>query len=412
MTLTVVGMVLCLGVASPAGGVYLFIFNHVPFGQLFRDPLSKFVPLCLLGASVLFFLGIAIVMGWISRLAERVRGGRGRRRLVVALCALAMGGAILTYGFPLTLGLVMNSRVQVGHVVVAPGNSVPGDFRTVRDLLSRQPSGYRTLVLPLSPTGYRWEKWQYGYTGPDLSWLLLETPTISSSAGQLGPAGSVMTGLASLPVSGQLALAERLGVADVVVEKDVVFVGPALGSGLVVPPVGYEDALKRAGGKVLFQDSRLSVYRLPAPSPLVQFATQSLPTKPVVNVGVGTNGYPVSAEVTDPTGGEILFNEAYSNEWQAAVTRTSRTESLLCRSLVGKTLHHSLYDGYGNAFAVPAGGGSCTVTVTITNDGSWLMFVGALVALLAGLSAGGWMALAEWRRRAGRHPAGTGNVRA
>lgn len=383
ITISIVGVVLSIGVGFPTGKLYMLGYRSIPLSALFRDPVNKFIPFLLLGAGILFFLGTVRLLEGICTIATGIWQRRSAG-VVWRGSAVVLAVAVLAYGFPLSLGLAMRQRVHVAGVVIRSGNAIPRDVGIIARKLHSSATSARLLVLPLSPTGYRWLHWRYGYTGPDLSWLLYQTPTISSTAGQLGPAGSLLNGLLALSPVSLLRLAERMGVGYVLIEKNVVFVGPGLADRGRLNSQAYVTALADVGARVVLRERTSTLYRLPVRNSLVGFAgTPAHGSAVLMARSLAQRGYPLEVGLSDSGGGVLSYHEAYNHGWQARIIGTMGASSKYkCRSLVGTQLRHQLYDSYANAWRVPPGGSGCEVKISINYRGMVLMDLGWMISVI------------------------------
>lgn len=407
------GVLLCAGTASPLGALYLLAFRNIPFFALFRDPVNKFLPLVLLGTTLLFTTGTQVLLD-LSKQHSLVLGFPGRpgagvaltRYLQVTVNQLLLLGVIvaltLAYSWPFVNGSLVHERVRLAGSTLSNSNRVPKVVIQAAAILQRDVSGGRVLVLPLSPTGYRWLRWRQGYTGPDLSWLLFEEPTLSATAGQLGPAGTVVSQLGGLSPLQQLLLARRLGVSTVVIERNVEFVGPSLGDTGGNALAEYTPALRALGATRVFSRSTLSMYKLPGAAPLFGASGASL-TAPQLSAALGEH---TSLHLTLPQrsrGALLTLNEAFSNGWSATVTRVrAAVPAAVCTGSQGNVLQHRLVDGYGNAWVIPKTYAGCETTISVAYSGLALLRDGLALTLLTSvvwplLEILAWLARAHYK---------------
>jgi len=246
-------------------------------------------------------------------------------------------------------------------------------------------------------------KWQRGYDGPDYSWLQFGVPAVSSGVEGSGPSSSVLSGLTTLPLSSQLAVAERLGCRYVVVESDVVSVsGPFSLNGLgLQKPRSLVGAVERAGGVTVFRAGAVQVLRLPA-SRVGQLVSYSS----LIAGSAGSARTFVSWRAVSPTSfviriggvedsGEVEIGEAYASQWRARVVSSSSISSTRGSSgrqamsshalEPGEYLRHVEADGYANAWLIPAPGSQTTIEISVQYTGGTNEGVGELVSVTLAL---------------------------
>jgi hypothetical protein len=389
LVLWVGGVILCLGGSGLFGPIYVWAVGHMPDFGAFRDPTNKWTPLVLVGTTLLFAAG--------SRWLLNCRAMRGRR-VGQAITVSVLGAVVVAYGFPMWAGGPMDPVIRGPGWSIDHGVTVPAAYEEARAYLNRQAGWFRVLVLPLSPSGYRWFDWQRGYDGPDVSWLQLGVPAVSGGVEGSGPGASVLSGMAALPLSSQLVVAERLGCRYAVVESDVVSVsGPAsLNSLGLEKPRSLVAAVKRAGGIRVLRSGAVQVFRLPASrvNPLVSYSS-------VVPGSAGSSRTLVSWRAVSPSAfvirirglessGEVELAEAYSTQWRARVvsdssipsTRSSRGRQTMEGDGMeaGAYLRHVEADGYANAWLIAAPNAETTIEISVQYTGETSERVGELVS--------------------------------
>jgi hypothetical protein len=391
------GIILCLGGSGLFGWLYRWAMERVPYFGAFRNPTDKWTPLVLVGATLLFVSGSQWLLNW---KAIRERG------VAQVIACVILGAVVLAYAFPMWLGGPDDPVIRGPGWSISRGVSVPAAYEEVRTYLDRQSGWFRILVLPLSPSGYRWFKWQRGYDGPDFSWLQLGVPAVSSGVEGSGASGPILSGLAALPLSSQLVVAERLGCRYAVVESDVVSVSApfSLSSLGLQKSRSLVGAVEQAGGIIVFRSGAVQVFRLPASrvSPLVSYAS-------LVPSSAGSSRTFVSWRAVSPTSfvirisgvetpGEVEIAEAYSTQWRARVvssssipsTRSSSEHQAMASDALepGANLRHVEADGYANAWLIPARGSQTTIEISVqytgrTSEGVGVLVSSALAVILA-----------------------------
>ncbi len=73
--LWIVGFFLSYGFKGPTGPLYTWAYRHVPGFVAFRSPWEKFSPVQILGETLLWTVGIAVIGAWVRRILEtRTKG--------------------------------------------------------------------------------------------------------------------------------------------------------------------------------------------------------------------------------------------------------------------------------------------------------------------------------------------------
>lgn len=123
--LALLGTFLSKGVNPPAGEIYRFLYNYLPFFTMFRDP-TKFYLLIALSYSVLIPYSLFQISQHLT----------GRLRTALIILFIVFWSVLLS---PLLIGRYAGSF---------SAESVPGEYQNWADFLSRDQTFSRTLWLP------------------------------------------------------------------------------------------------------------------------------------------------------------------------------------------------------------------------------------------------------------------------
>lgn len=367
------GILLSLGTNGPTGSLYMFAFQHVPGFSIFRDPVNKFVLWLALGEAVL--VSSALRMWSVDRSVERLfdrwrRHGGGsstKADIYRVTLFLAVLGTTAYYGWPMVTGAVAQNSVKRGTLHLSSAIAVPRTVKQIARAVRRQQLT-RVLVLPLSGTGYRWEPWRFGYSGPDLSWLLFGVPTISGTVGQAGPSASLLAGMSGLSPREEIALAAKLGVDGIIVEKNFVPVGAASQQGNHNLVAQYLGILRHTNGvRQLAANRQYALYGLVNTTKAVQIEGGKI--RSVVVRGPSRS---VFAARTITINGRmsksslVVVRTAFSGLWAAKAT-VLRSSGCVQEVL---PMRHEVVDGYANGWSIGKLTHSCAVRVEIYNRAS------------------------------------------
>lgn len=266
LALAVPLVLLSKGLHPPFGDLNRLLYDHVPAMYLFREPLGKFGPMLLL---VLVALCALALQGALER------PGAGAAARIVPVGAVA---AALAYPLPLWSGEVVTGR---RGVLPSSSVSVPEAWRDVAQFLNGSTRPGKVLVLPLDDFYMMPTTW--GFYGADvIPRFLLRRATVQPLAeSYIGDPPGFKTLVARAEqalLAGDTGdvpgLLDALGVADVVVRKDIDrrFPGRSLPD-----PALLERELDRVPGlEKALSNEVADVWSLPADRATVQLAKASV----------------------------------------------------------------------------------------------------------------------------------------
>jgi len=168
----IIGLFLSCGVNQPLGFVFELLFNYIPYFHIFRSPTNKFLIIVILAMTIMFALGVAILI-------EHLRWQWRLKRVWFALGSLAIVSG--WYTFPMWTGAVVHTPIRIRGGEISSFVKVPAYYDDMARFLQEheKDNALRTLVFPLRRSTYVTQSWESGYDGPDYTWLLLQTPTFS-----------------------------------------------------------------------------------------------------------------------------------------------------------------------------------------------------------------------------------------
>jgi hypothetical protein len=393
------GVLLCLGTRGPTGDAYLWAFNHVPYFHAFRNPMNKFVPVLLVSTMGLYAFGIGDVLAFVRR---RVRHSWSALALlpIVAL-------TVVVYSWPMWTGAVVNNSVVI-HGSSEPETStiqVPESYTLVRRFLQLQHGYFRVLSLPLSNTAYITLRWRYGYDGVNYDWLLYGEPTIDSTESEDPEVSAVLNAaLQESGLRGLLLLAGEMSVRYVVLQRDVLFVGPGWTERARYSTAQEVQALEKIQAARAFTAGSLIVYRLPTAMvvPMVSVVSTGGGTKAAGSYSFRQSGAE-SWQVTLPEGRRsrlVVLSAGYAQGWTAS-------ETACARGIPGLQGTHLLVDGFANGWIVGATQCRGQVDVSIHFAPSEDYQRALLIAIVWTLLLLAWaVAFGRWRNKKGRYVIG------
>ncbi|MDD1768734.1 MAG: hypothetical protein LUQ55_01975 [Methanomassiliicoccales archaeon] len=253
--LLIVGITLCLGLNSPFGGAYEYLFDNVPFFQAFRIPYSKFMPLILFPSAILFGMGV-------SRLEEipkwfgRIGFARGRTLVILFL-------VVGVYALPMWTGSALNSPITIRGNEISSSVVVPQYYGQMAEFLQGDTSSYRIVALPLRPYNFVGFDWERGYDGPDYTWLMLEHDTISNLGNDPTPSSAVASELLDNVGENLIHLSRLTASKYVLVQNDVDTVRGNYGGTTLVNQTKIISALKELNATKLVSFGQLDLYQIP-----------------------------------------------------------------------------------------------------------------------------------------------------
>lgn len=163
------------GILPPFGGITLRLFEWFTFLHVYRNPFEKI--------GLLFPFSMAIPVGFgIVAIVNILSNKLKFPKKLVAFFILTL--AFPVFMFPTVTGLVFTgggppaNDLNIGQHV-----KVPDYYKDAREWLDKQPGLFRVLVLPIDGEGMTY-KWEYGFSGVELSNNLFNQPMISLNTSQ------------------------------------------------------------------------------------------------------------------------------------------------------------------------------------------------------------------------------------
>jgi arabinofuranan 3-O-arabinosyltransferase len=214
-------VVLSAGLNPPVAAVNRLLYAHVPGFWLFRQPMSKFGVLLVVGYAAVIALGV-------DGLLTRRRSWPVSARRAVGAGAVALAVAVVAVGHPMWTGSVLQGE-RGGATRLPPERvAVPASWVRAGGWLDDAPRPGSVAVLPLSPFYQQGTSWGY-YGVNDLVGRVSRRPALNLlPGGYYEPAGSVpellgalQAALAAADGRAVVRLMDALGVAYVAVRTDL-----------------------------------------------------------------------------------------------------------------------------------------------------------------------------------------------
>lgn len=386
--LFVVSIFLSKGINPPAGGLNKWLYLNVPGFHVFRGTYEKFGGMAFLG----------VLLGAAALLVAPRWSARARLSLIVVVA-----GASAASAWPLVTGDVAQPMNANG---VSSTVRVPSDYQSLRVWTASVPSSGSLLIVPWSPSGY--VKTDWGFAGPDPLHNFSRLPVFAGEPEASRRDGSRYSSLLDLLETPEdAALAQRLGVAYVVVRHDV---DHGFYAGTPTPEA-VEGRLRGAGYVVEAVLGKLSVWRLPVPTapfwlqpargapvlrPEPSKRVPSASPRPSIPTNarfVGAATVKGTARISGPTW--LYLPQVFSAGWRLSVTAEKGASA--------KVVKHAAPADFGNAWLVDGQG---NVSFRIRHDkglagvaGLTITAAGFLTALVALKRDRGRVALGGRKRR-------------
>jgi hypothetical protein len=278
------------GVHSPGGGLFSWLFEHVPAFTAYRDPFSKF------GLGLL--VSYALLVGFSTYAA--LRAARRQPRMVANGILLLVTIPTLAFGWPLVTGSVFRDR---GPVRPAAYAELPQDYIRVAEILKTENSEHkRILTFPQQETPLMSSLWPSGFVGFDPLRSLTQQPLISTLADESLTRQYVDAVYASFAndVDAGLRVCQRLGIGWIVIRLDNNFAFGGRGGPSALS--AFVQRLTRSQiVQIEFQGDYLSLFRIKEP------AAQTSQAVPIPAPSNQKEAYPFLTGVTvDPLLGSPL----------------------------------------------------------------------------------------------------------
>jgi len=192
--LSVLSLFLIKGPHSPLGVVNTKLFSHPFLHSIYRLNYQKFGILLALSYAPLF--GISL-----GRLCEIIKTKLGSLPscFIIGVIAILV---LVVYVYPLWTGEVIH---RGGRVRPSSEYKVPSYYFEAKDWLSSDGTINNIFSLPVSKLGYANYRWEFGYSGPDLTPWILEKPVVIGTRGGWGISKVIARHFSSLCKSNALA---------------------------------------------------------------------------------------------------------------------------------------------------------------------------------------------------------------
>lgn len=176
MLVALIVIFLTKGSAGPFGNIFLFLFTHVKFLEVFRGAFEKFGLVLPVAYAPLIVFSILSIISWTK---ERINPKKLYIGLIVLfICIFVIlefpfwNGWIFTYYIPHA------NEINTGDYI-----KVPNFYKDANNYLNNDPTDFRTILLPIENDSvtYNWNG--HGYTGLDYTNGLFAKSFVSLSFG-------------------------------------------------------------------------------------------------------------------------------------------------------------------------------------------------------------------------------------
>lgn len=159
LAVAVIGIFISSGTNPPLGFIFSWLFLHMPFFELFRNPFEKFGLVLLFAYAVLFGIGLTAIVNILKRRVSKLYVS-----VFIITSLICINGIFV---WPIWTGKVMSNKYV----------AVPAYYKDANDWLNKENNDFRILQVPLSPgdgIAYTW-----GYDGAEPSEFLFDKPSVS-----------------------------------------------------------------------------------------------------------------------------------------------------------------------------------------------------------------------------------------
>lgn len=169
--LSIIGIVLAMGSHQPTGGIYIFLYNHLPGFWIFRSPWYKF--------SVFIVFGFA---GLIALYAENLTKKFSEKKILITLTAF-----FILLAFPLFLGTRFTKPSQRHGNLASLQVIIPDYVFETAKWFNQKEGNERILMVPQIAWESTSYNWSYGNLFPPLYTLLKNNPILFLPYDRQGP---------------------------------------------------------------------------------------------------------------------------------------------------------------------------------------------------------------------------------
>jgi len=154
---------LAKGLHEPFGSVNLFLYNHIPYMNMFREPISKF--------TMIMIPFLALLIGYSTDKIAKIQKRKSWSKLVITAVILILAVS----AFPVLTNPIENKTELIQYSTYV---SIPQYWYDVNEWFNNREGDYRILVTPLDD--YYQVPYSWGYYGSD-SFIerLIQKPIIS-----------------------------------------------------------------------------------------------------------------------------------------------------------------------------------------------------------------------------------------
>lgn len=202
------------GSLPPLGDISLYLFKSLTFLHGFRNPFEKIGMLLPFAMAIPIGFGVSMIINFLS---SRIK----LQKYIITVLFLIVVFPI--YMFPIVTGLSFTggpppaNKIDIGQYV-----KVPDYYKEASDWLDKQEELFRILVLPINGEGMTY-KWEYGYSGVELSNNIFNKSMISFNSSQafLPEMVNTVTGILAKFPEKLWVMAQLMNVKYIMIRDDI-----------------------------------------------------------------------------------------------------------------------------------------------------------------------------------------------
>jgi len=169
LAISFAGIVLAMGRNGLFGGVYAYMFDHVPGFWMYREPYAKFGMFTVFGYSIL-------VGSFVQGLCDKLQESKRRMYAAVPIAAIAV---IFLAGWPVfTKYYVLQGDESGCH---SPYVVIPDYWKKAAAFVNTTGGEFRLLEMPDNKSSYTVMRWESGMSGGVPEQCMFRKPVVTSS---------------------------------------------------------------------------------------------------------------------------------------------------------------------------------------------------------------------------------------
>lgn len=248
----VIGIFLSLGLNSPFGYIFEWMFKNIPYFNIFRSPYNKFIPFLLISYTVLFGNGVVFIYSHMKKKSSHIANAT----LIIILII------ILMYVFPMWTGEVVNTPITIRGNEISSFVDVPSYYNNISNFFANDHAEFRILSLPIRPSTFVGFDWNYGYDGPDATNLLYEHSTISNLKDSYYPSTKILSKIGNHDIDVLYKIIKLFGIKYIVVQNDVDIIHGNYNGVKLINQKDIKSSLSRLNISFIQQFEKLDLYSI------------------------------------------------------------------------------------------------------------------------------------------------------